>query len=68
MKQQVKSNRASGKITTLGRDQEQVRTEIKQERQEELIPLATTLNGIETNLKQILELDKEKNKREKSGK
>ena len=59
------AQQASGKITTLGRDQEQVRTEIKQERQEELIPLATTLNGIEANLKQILELDKEKNKREK---
>ena len=61
------AQQTSNKITTLGRDRDQVRTEIKKERQEELIPLATSLNGIEENLKQILELDKEKNKREKKA-
>ena len=58
------AQQASGKISTLG-GPEQARTEIKQERQEELVPLATTLTKIDDNLKQVLELDKEKNEKEK---
>lgn len=58
------AQQASGKITTLG-GPEQPRTEIKQERQEELVPLASTLTKIDDNLKQVLELDKEKNEKEK---
>ena len=57
---------ASGKITTLD-STGPARTEIKQERQEELVPLATTLTRIDDNLKQVLELDREKNKREKTA-
>ena len=58
------AQQASGKITTLG-GPEQPRTEIKQERQEELVPLASTLTKIDDNLKKVLELDKEKNDKEK---
>ena len=58
------AQQASGKITTLD-STGPARTEIKQERQEELVPLATTLTKIDDNLKQVLELDKKKNEKEK---
>jgi len=59
------TQQTSGKISTLSPSTEQARTEIKQDRQEELVPLATTLSKIDDNLKQVLELDKEKNDKEK---
>ena len=61
------TQQTSGKITTLSPSTDQARTEIKQERQEELVPLATTLSKIDDNLKQVLELDRDKNKREKTA-
>ena len=68
MKRQVnQDNRPQNTITTLGRDQEQVKTEIKQERQEELIPLSSSLTKIDNNLKQVLELDRDKKEREKTA-
>ena len=60
------AQQASGKITTLD-STGPATTEIKQERQEELVPLATTLTRIDDNLKQVLELDREKSKREKTA-
>ena len=61
------TQQTSGKITTLSPSTDQARTEIKQERQEELVPLATTLSKIDDNLKQVLELDRDKNKKEKTA-
>jgi GH24 family phage-related lysozyme (muramidase) len=58
------AQQASGKITTLG-STGPARTEIKQENREEFVPLAATLTRIDDNLKQVLELDREKNKKEK---
>ena len=57
----------SNTITNLGRNEEQVKTEIRTERQEELIPLSSSLTKIDNNLRQVLELDRDKNKREKTA-